>query len=125
MDEVKQMMDGIADHEKFNDDDKAQVGGQAKSNEGMSTQDFDMFMDVNMTLSTEVGRAEIKLGDLLKLTKGAVIELNKLSGEPLDIFANGKLIAYGEVVAVNGKYGIRITGIANKRERSKHTQGSE
>ncbi len=86
----------------------------------LSNPNIDMFMDVNMTLSAEVGRTRIKLKDLLNLTKGSVVELNKLSGEPVDIMANGKLIAYGEVVSVSGKYGIRITAIASKRDRVKH-----
>lgn len=73
--------------------------------------DINMLMDVNMVLTIEIGRADIKLKDLLNLSKGSIIELDKLSGEPLDIYANGKLIAHGDVVSVNGKYGIRLTSM--------------
>lgn len=86
--------------------------------------DLEMFMDVNIAVSVEVGRAEIKLRDLLNLSKDSVVELNKLAGESLDILANGKLIAYGEIVAINGKYGVRLVSIANKSERIKHATQS-
>ncbi|MCW5588192.1 MAG: flagellar motor switch protein FliN [Legionellales bacterium] len=94
-------------------------GSEVLSADELQNLNIDMFLDVNMTLSAEVGRTRIKLKDLLSLSKGSVVELNKLSGDPIDIMANGKLIAYGEVVSVGGKYGIRITSIASKRDRIK------
>lgn len=89
--------------------------------------DLNMLMDVNMSLSIEIGRTQMKLRELLSLSKGTVIELNKLSGEPLDILANGKLIAHGDVIAVNGKYGIRLTDVAgkNKLDETLETQTNE
>jgi flagellar motor switch protein FliN/FliY len=78
--------------------------------------DINMLMDVNMALSVVVGKSEMKLRDLLNLSKGTVIELDKLAGEPLDILANGKLIAHGDVVSVNGKYGIRLTSVPKPQE---------
>lgn len=80
--------------------------------------DFERLLDVNMSLSIEIGRAQIKLQDLLNLNKGAIIELDKLSGEPLDIYANGKLIAHGEVISINGKYGIRITSVHSQTPKA-------
>lgn len=79
--------------------------------------DLSGLMDVKMVISIEVGRTKIKLNDLMNLSKGAIVELDKVAGEPLNILVNGKLIAYGEVVSINGKYGVRITELAAKNER--------
>lgn len=81
---------------------------------------IDAIMDISVKLSIVVGSTHMKLKDLLKLSKGAIIELNKASGEPLDILVNGALIAHGEVVVVNEKYGIRLTQISSKTERLKN-----
>ena len=93
------------------DETQTQSTQQTSNTTSLNNPDFERLLDVNMSLSIEIGRAQIKLNDLLNLSKGSVIELDKLSGEPLDIFANGKLIAHGEVISVNGKYGIRITSV--------------
>lgn len=78
---------------------------------------LDFILDIPMTLSVELGRSQMLISELLKLGRGSVIELAKLSGEPLDILANQRLIARGEVVVVNEKYGIRITEIISPAER--------
>ena len=80
---------------------------------------IDAILDINVTLSIEVGNTTMKLRDLLKLSKGSVVNLNKLAGEPLDIMVNGALIAHGEVVVANERYGIRLTDVASKTERLK------
>jgi flagellar motor switch protein FliN/FliY len=67
--------------------------------------------DVSILLTIEVGRAQIKIRDLLSLTKGSVIELNKLAGDPVDVYANGKLISIGNIITANGKYCVRLTSI--------------
>ncbi|RDI39965.1 flagellar motor switch protein FliN [Aquicella lusitana] len=67
--------------------------------------------DVSISLTIEVGRAQIKIRDLLTLTKGSIIELNKSAGEPVDIYANGKLISIGNIITANGKYCVRLTAI--------------
>jgi len=72
---------------------------------------MDTIMNINVTLSIQVGKTKMKLKELLKLSKGTVVELNKMAGEPLDILVNDELIAKGEVVVVNGNYGIRITDV--------------
>lgn len=82
---------------------------------------MDTIMNINVMLSIQVGKTRMKLKELLKLTKGTVIELNKMAGEPLDILVNDELIAKGEVVVVNGNYGIRITDVT--KEASKITGG--
>ena len=72
--------------------------------------------DVSIALTIEIGRAQIKIRDLLNLTKGSIIELNKMAGEPVDIYANGKLISTGTIITTNGKYCVRVMSIP---ERSK------
>lgn len=67
--------------------------------------------DVTITLTIEIGRAQIKIRDLLNLTKDSIIDLNKLAGEPVDIYANGKLISKGNIITANGKYCVRLTAI--------------
>ena len=90
----------------------------AATNTAAQNPDMSMLMDVNMAVSIEIGRANVKLKDVLNLSKGSVIELDKMSGEPLDIYANGKLIAHGDVVSVNGKYGIRLTSMPKNPTQS-------
>ncbi|MCU0759139.1 MAG: flagellar motor switch protein FliN [Steroidobacteraceae bacterium] len=74
-------------------------------------------LDVPVTLSMEVGRARIPIRNLLQLTQGAVVELERGAGEPLDVFVNGTLIAHGEVVVVNDKFGVRVTDVVSPAER--------
>jgi flagellar motor switch protein FliN/FliY len=78
---------------------------------------LDFILDIPMMLTVELGRSQMLINDLLKLGRGSVVELSKLAGEPLDILANQRLIARGEVVVVNEKYGIRITEIISPAER--------
>lgn len=80
---------------------------------------LNLLMDIRMGLIVELGRAEMHLKDILKLTKGSIIELDRLSGEPVDLFVNNKLIARGEVVVIDDNFGLRITqlaGVQNSRE---------
>jgi flagellar motor switch protein FliN/FliY len=78
---------------------------------------LDFILDIPMMLTVELGRSQMLINELLKLGRGSVIELSKLAGEPLDILANQRLIARGEVVVINEKYGIRITEIISPAER--------
>jgi flagellar motor switch protein FliN/FliY len=78
---------------------------------------LDLLLDVPLDVSVELGRRRMSIQELLALGPGAVIELDKLAGEPLDILVNDRLIARGEVVVVNDKFGIRITDIVNRTER--------
>lgn len=78
---------------------------------------IDFILDVPLEITAELGRTRMLIADLLKLGQGSVIELSKLAGESLDILANQRLIAKGEVVVINEKYGIRVTEIASPRER--------
>lgn len=88
--------------------------------EGM--EQFEVVMDIPVCISMEVGRANITIRNLMKLNQGSVIELDRLAGEPLDIMVNGTLIAHGEVVIVNDKFGIRLTDVMSQSERIKKLQ---
>jgi len=81
--------------------------------------DLDMILDIPVTISMEIGRTTISIRNLLKLNQGSVVELDRLAGEPLDVLVNGTLIAHGEVVVVNEKFGIRLTDVITAMERVK------
>ena len=80
---------------------------------------MDVILDIPVTLSMEVGSTNISIRNLLQLNQGSVIELDRLAGEPLDVLVNGTLIAHGEVVVVNEKFGIRLTDVISPTERIK------
>jgi len=86
---------------------------------GDNGKNMDFLLDIPLDISVELGNAKIKIGDLLKLSQGSVVELNRLTDEPLEIFVNKKLMAHGEVVVVNEKFGIRLTNIISRGERVK------
>ncbi len=83
----------------------------------MKIQNLDFILDIPLKVSVELGRAKVVIKDLLQLGQGSVVELDKLAGEPLEVLVNGKLIARGEVVTVNEKFGIRLTDIISPLER--------
>jgi flagellar motor switch protein FliN/FliY len=78
---------------------------------------LEMLLDVPLDLSVELGRSRMTIQDLLGLAPGAVVELDKIAGEPLDILVNNRLVARGEAVVVNDKFGVRITDIVSPAER--------
>ena len=78
---------------------------------------LEVILDVPVTLSMEVGRTRIAIRNLLQLNQGSVVELDRAAGEPLDVFVNGTLVAHGEVVVVNEKFGIRLTDVISPAER--------
>ncbi len=80
---------------------------------------LDLIVDVPVTLSMEVGRTAISIRNLLQLNQGSVVELDRVAGEPLDVLVNGTLVAHGEVVVVNEKFGIRLTDVISASERIK------
>ena len=92
--------------------------GSAPSVAGLGS-DMELIMDIPVTLSMELGNTEIAIRNLLQLTQGSVVELDRFAGEPLDVLVNGTLIAHGEVVVVNDKYGIRLTDVVSPSERIK------
>ncbi len=80
----------------------------------------DVLENIPVTLSIEVGRAVIKIRDLMRLTQGSVVELDRIAGEPLDLMVNNTVVAQGEVVLVNDRYGIRLTRVVPASERMKN-----
>ena len=80
---------------------------------------LDTIMDIPVTISMEVGRTQISIRNLLQLNQGSVVELDRIAGESLDVMVNGTLIAHGEVVVVNDKFGIRLTDVISQTERLK------
>ena len=91
------------------------VPGGALSSE--ETQNLDLILDIPLTVTVELGRSRMLINDLLQLGQGSVIELTKLVGEPLEVLVNNKLVARGEVVVVNDKFGVRLTDIVSPMER--------
>ncbi|MFT7110277.1 MAG: flagellar motor switch protein FliN/FliY [Psychrobacter glaciei] len=82
-----------------------------------TTPELDVILDIPVSISMEVGNTQIPIRNLLQLNQGSVIELDRLAGEPLDVLVNGTLIAHGEVVMVNDKFGIRLTDVISQSER--------
>jgi flagellar motor switch protein FliN/FliY len=78
---------------------------------------LDVVLDIPVTLSVEVGRSQISIRNLLQLNQGSVVELDRATGEPVDVYVNGTLVAHGEVVVVNEKFGIRLTDVISPAER--------
>jgi len=129
---------GQEDEQISEDDWAAAMGEQADAEAGAATaspavfeelgggseknaipQDFDMILDIPVHLTVELGRTRIAIRSLLQLAHGSVVELDGLAGEPLNVLVNGTLIAQGEVVVVNDKFGIRLTDIITPSERMK------
>jgi flagellar motor switch protein FliN/FliY len=81
--------------------------------------ELDMILDIPVTISMEIGRTKINIRNLLQLSQGSVVELDRLAGEPMDVLVNNTLIAHGEVVVVNDKFGIRLTDVISAAERIK------
>jgi len=95
--------------ELVDDEDKEITSGEKRK--------LDAILDIPVTISMEVGRSQISIRNLLQLNQGSVVELERVAGEPLDVLVNGTLIAHGEVVVVNDKFGIRLTDVISQIER--------
>jgi flagellar motor switch protein FliN len=80
---------------------------------------LEMILDIPVTIAMEIGRTKISIRNLLQLNQGSVVELDRLAGEPMDVLVNGTLVAHGEVVVVNEKFGIRLTDVVSPAERVK------
>ncbi|AQR65380.1 flagellar motor switch protein FliN [Aquaspirillum sp. LM1] len=90
--------------------------------DGSAPQNLDMILDIPVNMTVELGRTKIAIRNLLQLAQGSVVELDGLAGEPMDVLVNGCLIAQGEVVVVNDKFGIRLTDIITPSERLRRLQ---
>ncbi len=110
----------MADEEKSEDENEVEAtvedtGVETEVNE----REIEFILDIPLELSVELGKTKMLVNDLLQLGQGSIIELNKLAGEPLEIYINRKLVARGEVVVVNEKFGVRLTDIVSPMERVK------
>ncbi len=94
---------------------------QVSESVDLSSEDLklDVILDVPVTVSMEIGRTQVNIRNLLQLNQGSVIELDRFAGEPMDVLVNGTLIAHGEVVVVNDKFGIRLTDVISPSDRVK------
>ncbi|MDR3557648.1 MAG: flagellar motor switch protein FliN [Syntrophobacteraceae bacterium] len=101
------------------ENEQAQFPNLEKGQGQKSMKDLDFLLDIPLEISVELGRTKILVNELLQLGQGSVVELSKLAGEPLEILINQKLIARGEAVVVNEKFGVRITDIVSTTERVK------
>jgi len=110
-----------ASMEQTNREAITQLADQIKAGDDalnkLKVQNLDFILDIPLQVSVELGRAKVIIKDLLQLGQGSVLELDKLAGEPLEVLVNGKLVARGEVVVVNEKFGIRLTDIISPLER--------
>lgn len=124
-DALNEQADGEADWgDALNEQATAEAAefGALSDSGGLSAHDelnLDVILDVPVTVSMEIGRTQISIRNLLQLNQGSVIELDRLAGEPMDVLVNGTLIARGEVVVVNEKFGLRLTDIISPAERVK------
>jgi flagellar motor switch protein FliN/FliY len=119
---------GAGDEEAFDPDDliaeaEAKAAGLDELTDDAAPlndeKKLDTILDIPVTISMEVGRTNISIRNLLQLNQGSVVELDRVAGEPLDVLVNGTLIAHGEVVVINDKFGIRLTDVISQVERIK------
>ena len=87
--------------------------------QGDLNKNLDILMDIKLQLTVELGRTELPIRKVLELTRGSIIELEKVAGEPVELYANGKLVAHGEVVVIEDNFGLRITSITDPEDRLK------
>lgn len=92
--------------------------------QGPQNQNLNILLDVKLQLSVELGKTELPIKKVLELTKGSIVTLNKAAGEPVELYANGKLIAYGEVVVIEDNFGLRITHITDPVKRLNTLSGA-
>ena len=110
-------LDDIEDIEAPGEGGAEEVGDNVTPTAGGETKSLDLILDIPLTVAVELGRSKMLINDLLQLGQGSVIELTKLVGEPLEVLVNQKLVARGEVVVVNEKFGVRLTDIVSPMER--------
>jgi flagellar motor switch protein FliN/FliY len=110
-------LDDIGDIDATGEDDDDLDDDEAAPATSGETKSLDLILDIPLTVAVELGRSKMLINDLLQLGQGSVIELTKLVGEPLEVLVNQKLVARGEVVVVNEKFGVRLTDIVSPMER--------
>ena len=114
-------MAASAEHKSVSENNAAQSTSATKGNGRMSKDmSLDMIMDVNVSVAVEVGRTKMSIRDLRDLNQGAIIELDRAAGTPLDVLVNGTLVARGEIVVVKDKYGIMLTEVVGQDDLERH-----
>jgi len=111
LDETLEGQEVDEEEEQEEEMDEEVAGGGGDDDEW--TRGLDFILDIPLEVVVELGRSRIVISELLQMSKGSIVELSKLAGEPMDIYVNGKLFARGEVVVVNEKFGVRLTDIVN------------
>ena len=115
----KEELEENVKEQEVDENKDAKVGVEEEKGERSSLENLRVLENIDVKLTVEVGGAEIKLRDLLRINEGSVIELERLAGDPLDILANGTIIAKGEVVMIGERFGIRFTEVVDPKERVK------
>jgi len=116
MEEQGESAESVADEVAAVDAPTLEPGGQYQSGDVK----LDVILDIPVTIAMEIGRTNLSIRNLLQLNQGSVVELDRLAGEPMDVLVNGTLVAHGEVVVVNDKFGIRLTDVVSPAERIKN-----
>ena len=115
--------DGESAAEAGGDDDFRQVAAK-RLNDTADPESgevkLDVILDIPVTIGMEIGRTQLSIRNLLQLNQGSIVELDRLAGEPMDVLVNGTLVAHGEVVVVNEKFGIRLTDVVSPADRIKN-----
>ena len=114
---------GGGDGDASGDDGFQQVAAKQlndSSNPSSGDVKLDVILDIPVTIAMEIGRTQLSIRNLLQLNQGSVVELDRLAGEPMDVLVNGTLVAHGEVVVVNDKFGIRLTDVISPADRIKN-----
>lgn len=115
--------DGQSAAEVSGDDDFRQVAAKQlndTANPEAGDVKLDVILDIPVTVGMEIGRTQLSIRNLLQLNQGSIVELDRLAGEPMDVLVNGTLVAHGEVVVVNEKFGIRLTDVVSPADRIKN-----
>ncbi len=97
--------------------------GASEGDDGVRDRNLDLIMDIPLKITVELGRAKMIVSELLNLGQGSVVELQKLAGEPMEVLVNDKVVAKGEAVVVNEKFGVRLTDIVSQAERVEQLNG--
>ncbi len=113
------------ENEEIAQDSEAQNSVEELEEQGQGEMNLDFILDIPLELSVELGKTRMLVNDLLQLGQGSIIELNKLAGESLEVYINHKLIARGEVVVVNEKFGVRLTDVITPIDRVKSLAAEE
>ena len=114
---AKEDLEALEDIDAGEDADEVLDEADKSAAPSGETKSLDLILDIPLTVTVELGRSKMLINDLLQLGQGSVIELTKLVGEPLEVLVNQKLVARGEVVVVNEKFGVRLTDIVSPMER--------